>query len=121
MGRSTLVQRSRKDRFHVAIIMDGNGRWAQRRGRPRVAALGSDAAPLLVSRLSEVPDDAQCVVASRLLDSWGPERPVDWRNFNVSESRARQAVTGSLVALRSLAGADACAGVEQTDVRAPRN
>jgi len=25
------------DRFHVAIIMDGNGRWAQRRGRPRSA------------------------------------------------------------------------------------
>ena len=26
-----------EDRFHVAIIMDGNGRWAQRRGRPRSA------------------------------------------------------------------------------------
>lgn len=25
------------DRFHVAVIMDGNGRWAQERGRPRVA------------------------------------------------------------------------------------
>ena len=24
-----------RDRFHVAIIMDGNGRWAQERGRPR--------------------------------------------------------------------------------------
>ncbi len=24
-----------EDRFHVAIIMDGNGRWALRRGRPR--------------------------------------------------------------------------------------
>lgn len=23
------------DRFHVAIIMDGNGRWAEERGRPR--------------------------------------------------------------------------------------
>lgn len=26
-----------RDRFHVAIIMDGNGRWAQARGRPRAA------------------------------------------------------------------------------------
>jgi undecaprenyl diphosphate synthase len=26
-----------RNRFHVAIIMDGNGRWAQRRGRPRSA------------------------------------------------------------------------------------
>jgi undecaprenyl diphosphate synthase len=32
-------------RFHVAIIMDGNGRWAQRRGRPRAAGhvAGSEA------------------------------------------------------------------------------
>jgi len=26
-----------RDRFHVAIIMDGNGRWANERGRPRAA------------------------------------------------------------------------------------
>lgn len=26
-----------RDRFHVAIIMDGNGRWAHERGRPRAA------------------------------------------------------------------------------------
>ena len=26
-----------RDRFHVAIIMDGNGRWALERGRPRTA------------------------------------------------------------------------------------
>lgn len=26
-----------RDRFHVAIIMDGNGRWAHERGRPRSA------------------------------------------------------------------------------------
>ncbi|MFQ5680216.1 MAG: polyprenyl diphosphate synthase [Gemmatimonadota bacterium] len=24
-----------RDRFHVAIVMDGNGRWAHKRGRPR--------------------------------------------------------------------------------------
>ena len=55
MIRSTLTSRWRKpervdrastggpeeagggDRFHVAIIMDGNGRWAERQGRPRTA------------------------------------------------------------------------------------
>lgn len=26
-----------RDRFHVAIIMDGNGRWARQRGQPRVS------------------------------------------------------------------------------------
>ena len=37
MARSALVRCEGEDRFHVAIIMDGNGRWAQRRGRPRTA------------------------------------------------------------------------------------
>ena len=47
-----------------------------------LGSLGSDAAPLLVARLSELSDEAQCLVASRLLDLWGPERPADWRSFN---------------------------------------
>ncbi|MBM3582061.1 MAG: isoprenyl transferase, partial [Alphaproteobacteria bacterium] len=35
---------------HVAIIMDGNGRWAQRRGLPRTAGhrRGADAARIAV-------------------------------------------------------------------------
>jgi undecaprenyl diphosphate synthase len=31
------VQSDRREGLHVAIIMDGNGRWAMRRGLPRVA------------------------------------------------------------------------------------
>jgi undecaprenyl diphosphate synthase len=31
------MQRKQRERLHVAIIMDGNGRWALRRGLPRVA------------------------------------------------------------------------------------
>jgi undecaprenyl diphosphate synthase len=31
------MQAERRDGLHVAIIMDGNGRWATRRGLPRVA------------------------------------------------------------------------------------
>ena len=33
--QSTLEQQDRG--LHVAIIMDGNGRWAERRGLPRAA------------------------------------------------------------------------------------
>jgi hypothetical protein len=42
-----------------------------------LGSLGSDAAPLLVARLDELPDEARCLVASRLLRLWGPERPGD--------------------------------------------
>ncbi len=49
MIRSTLMPIS--DRFHVAIIMDGNGRWAQERGRPRAA--GHIAGTAAVRRMVE--------------------------------------------------------------------
>lgn len=39
------------DRFHVAIIMDGNGRWAHQRGRPR--ALGHVAGTAALRRTVE--------------------------------------------------------------------
>lgn len=35
-GRLKVIEAG-QDRFHVAINMDGNGRWAQNRGRPRSA------------------------------------------------------------------------------------
>ena len=31
------MQRERSQELHVAIIMDGNGRWASYRGLPRIA------------------------------------------------------------------------------------
>lgn len=73
-----------------------------------LGSLGSDAAPVLIARLDELPDEAQCSVASRLLHQWGPEQPADWRSFNWSESRARHAVDDNLETLRSLAGAGDC-------------
>ena len=36
-GKVVAPGRIGRDRFHVAIIMDGNGRWAEARGRPRTA------------------------------------------------------------------------------------
>ena len=48
----------RRDRLpaHVAIIMDGNGRWAQRRGMPRVAGhkAGVDAVEGIVTACSDL-------------------------------------------------------------------
>jgi hypothetical protein len=73
-----------------------------------LGSLGSDAAPLLVERLGELSDEAQCRVASRLLRQWGPDRPADWRSFNWSESRARDAVVDEVGTLRSLSGRGEC-------------
>jgi undecaprenyl diphosphate synthase len=36
-GRELIMQAHKENGLHVAIIMDGNGRWAKRRGLPRVA------------------------------------------------------------------------------------
>ena len=73
-----------------------------------LASLGSDAAPILIARLDELPEEAQCLVARRLLHQWGPERPGDWRSFNWSGSRARLAVEDNLETLHSLAGGSVC-------------
>ena len=73
-----------------------------------LGSLGSDAAPLLLARLDELSDEEQCLVASRLLSQWGPERPGDWKSFNWSESLARHAVDDDLGTLRSLAGPGEC-------------
>ncbi len=73
-----------------------------------LGSLGSDAAPLLLSRLDELSPEEQCLVASRLLSRWGPERPGEWKSFNWSESRARLAVDGELRTLRSLASPEEC-------------
>ena len=73
-----------------------------------LGSLGSDAAPLLVARLSELSAEEQCLVGSRLLRWWGPERPADWRGFNWSESRAREAVNKNLRTLEGLSGSGGC-------------
>ena len=44
-----------KDRLHVAVIMDGNGRWATRRGLPRSA--GHRAGVQAVRRVVEAAPD----------------------------------------------------------------
>jgi len=47
--------REKREKLHVAIIMDGNGRWATRRGLPRSA--GHHAGIQTVRRVSEAAPD----------------------------------------------------------------
>ena len=35
---------------HIAIILDGNGRWARKRGMPRTAGMREERRPSAVSR-----------------------------------------------------------------------
>jgi undecaprenyl diphosphate synthase len=55
------VQSVQKDGLHVAIIMDGNGRWATQRGLPRVAGhrAGGAAARRVVERALDL--DIRCL------------------------------------------------------------
>jgi len=48
---SSVMQTSRRNDLHVAIIMDGNGRWAAARGWPRIA--GHRAGSVAVRRVVE--------------------------------------------------------------------
>ena len=62
--------------LHVAIIMDGNGRWATRRGLPRVA--GHRAGVAAARRIVEHAPDAgirQLTLYAFSSDNW--RRPVD--------------------------------------------
>jgi undecaprenyl diphosphate synthase len=51
-----MSQQDARDRLHVAIIMDGNGRWAARRGLPRTAGhrAGADAVRRVVEAAPEL-------------------------------------------------------------------
>jgi hypothetical protein len=61
-----------------------------------LGSLGSDAAPLLLARLDELSPEALCLVASRLLSQWGPERPGEWKSFNWSERGTPWTMTSGL-------------------------
>ena len=93
-----LTARHNLDRVDATIEVDAE----------YLASLGSDAAPYLLTHLDELPEESQCLVAGRLLDRWGPDRPADWRSFNRSESLARAAVRREAATLRGLAEGTAC-------------
>ena len=65
-------------RAHVAIIMDGNGRWARRRGRPRTAghAAGARAVRGVVEAAAALPGVGTLTLYAFSSDNWqrpGPE------------------------------------------------
>src|SRR4029450_2980438 len=60
-----------QDRVHVAIIMDGNGRWASRRGLPRAA--GHEAGIAAMRRVVEAAPDLGIAVLTLFAfssDNW---------------------------------------------------
>ena len=63
---------------HVAIIMDGNGRWAERRGLPRLA--GHKAGTENVRRILKAMHNGGVRYVSLFAfstENWGKLRPVD--------------------------------------------
>jgi hypothetical protein len=74
-----------------------------------LATLGSDAAPILLERLHELPTTARCQVAGSLLRRWGPDREWDWRNWNLADWRARDLVSADAERLTAMSnGGDGC-------------
>ncbi len=70
------MQSSLQERLHVAIIMDGNGRWAVRRGLPRSA--GHKAGVDAVRRITETASDlgvGTLTVYAFSADNWRRPRP----------------------------------------------
>ena len=57
---------------HVAVIMDGNGRWAQARGLPRVE--GHRKGANTVRRISEACRELGCLVRQVRLNHFIPRR-----------------------------------------------
>jgi hypothetical protein len=55
-----------------------------------LAGLSGDALPVILSRLSTLPDSAQCVIADRTLKRW--EGELDLRNWSWSAARAQRLV-----------------------------
>lgn len=68
---------------HVAIVMDGNGRWAQRRSLPRVAGheAGAESVKKIVTRCSEIGIEVLTLFAFSS-ENW--RRPTDEVNHLMS-------------------------------------
>lgn len=67
--------------------------------------LSADAVPVLIDALPTLPGDAQCRIARRMLDRWGPDRERSIRSWSWSTARARGAILDHESQLRSRLGA----------------
>ncbi|QIN79139.1 DUF4173 domain-containing protein [Rubrobacter marinus] len=57
-----------------------------------LASLSADAVPALSAGLPRLPEGARRDLEARLEARWAGEAPGDWRTYNLSRSRAREAV-----------------------------
>jgi hypothetical protein len=64
--------------------------------------LSADAVPVLLTALPQLPEDARCAVARRVLRRWGPDSPVALRTWSLSGARARAAVGARAATLQDL-------------------
>ena len=58
----------RSQGLHVAIIMDGNGRWAQERGLPRIEGHSRGVQSVLVSNKGKTNEVERCVKPHKIED-----------------------------------------------------
>ena len=65
----------KSDRLHVGIIMDGNGRWATRRGLPRLA--GHEAGVEAIQRAKPTGAKGTYLKKAAVSSSMGPGVKVD--------------------------------------------
>jgi hypothetical protein len=73
-----------------------------------LGSLSADAVPTLLDAVPSLSTEHRCVLADRLLGRWGPAQPVDWRSWNWSSSRARNAVATEAGALQATVDAVGC-------------
>lgn len=57
-----------------------------------LGTLSADAVPVLIARLTTLPQAERCRVAKTLEKRWSGERPGGWRTWNLGDARARRLV-----------------------------
>ena len=102
LNPAAFAARSQLDRA-ATTVQEGPGVATQLDSR-YLASLGSDAVPILVERIEELPEADRGVVAERLLSRWGPDLRWDWRTWNLADWRARQVVEENAHRLGAMAG-----------------
>jgi len=66
-------------------------------------SLSGDAVPDLIAALPSLPAKDCCITATRLLRTWQPSQPSDWRTWGVARARAFAAVEKNRTSLQAMA------------------
>ena len=96
---------------HIAIIMDGNGRWAKRRGLPRIAGhrAGVDPVRMTVENCAKMGIEALTLYAFSVENWKRPRHEVDtlWRLLRIYIRKEVPALMRNNVRLRAIGRIDA--------------